>query len=137
MLEFLATACAAVFTGGAVFVSIVLLPAMLEAGAPVVSGLFAPMYRRAAPVQAGLAIVGALSGLLAAISGAGWDFLLGAVLLGAIVPFTLLRMRPVDDRLLALAPGSEEAPAVLREWSRLHWVRSGCGLLALLFYLLG
>jgi hypothetical protein len=52
------------------------------------------MYRRAAPFQGGLAILGSVSGVIAWASGAGALWLLAAVLLGAVVPFTLLGRRP-------------------------------------------
>lgn len=137
MLELLATACAGIFAGAAIYVSIVQHPAALELGGPAPARLFPPMYRRAAPMQGGLAGLGALAGLLAALLGSGLAWLLGALLLGSVVPYTLLRIKPVNDRLLdpALDPAAPEVPELLAQWGRLHGVRSLAGGLAFLCFL--
>lgn len=137
MLEFLATACATIFAGAAIYISVVQHPAALDAGTEIARALFRPMYRRAAPMQAGLAVVGSLAGLLAWLSGSGWPWLIGALLLGSVVPFTLLRIKPVNDQLLGLDADVPDASTLLRRWGRLHWVRSGCGAAGALLYLLG
>jgi len=110
MLELLATACAGLFAGAAVFVSAVQHPAALESGTRVAGPLFPPFYRRAASMQAGLAVVGSLAGILAWLSGSGAGWLVGSLLLGSVIPFTLVAMRDVNARLLApeLDPGHPE-----------------------------
>lgn len=138
MNEFLATLCAGIFAGAAIYVSAVQHPAAVEAGRPVAAALFPPMYRRAAPIQGGLAVVGSISGLLAWISGSGASWLLGALLLGSVVPLTLLVIKPVGDRLLVpgLDPEAPELPDLLRRWGRLHALRSASSALAFLLFLL-
>lgn len=137
MLELIATACAAVFAGAAIYVSIVQHPAVLELGDDFAARFFPPMYRRAAPVQAGLALVGSLAGLSAALLGSGLAWLVGALLLGSVVPFTLVWIKPVNDRLLDpdLDPADLEIPELLSRWGRLHGVRSAAGALSLLCFL--
>jgi anthrone oxygenase-like protein len=51
--------------------------------------------------------------------------LVAGLLLGAVVPFTLLVIRPTNERLLdpTLDPGSAEAAALLHRWARLHALR--------------
>lgn len=139
MLEFFATACSGVFAGAAIYISVVQQPAALEAGGGVAAALFPPMYRRAARMQASLAVVGSLSGLLAWLSGAGLLWLAGAVLLGFVIPFTLLRIKPVNDQLLApgLDPAAPEVAELVRTWGRLHRIRSASSALAFLVFLLG
>jgi hypothetical protein len=60
----------------------------------------------------------------------------GLVIL-AVVPYTLLVIRPTNDRLLV--PGrdlaSDETRRLLEQWGPLHAVRSGLGLLASVVYL--
>ncbi|MGH7571391.1 MAG: DUF1772 domain-containing protein [Gemmatimonadota bacterium] len=131
-LEILATACAGLFAGAAIYVSVAEHPARLECGGAVAVREFAPSYRRAAIMQASLAVLG----LLAAV-GAWWrvghaGLLVGGLLLGAVVPFTLLFIAPTNKRLLepTLDPESAEAAALLRRWGRLHAVRSVLGTLA-------
>lgn len=139
MTELLARACAAVFTGAAIYISVVQHPAALESGTEVASAFFPPMYRRAAPMQASLAVIGSLSGLVAWLQGSGICWLIGAVLLGSVVPLTLLRIKPVNDQLLAPGRGPQDPATaeLLRRWGRLHWLRSGSSAAALLLYLLG
>ena len=83
-------------------------------------------------MQASLAVIG----LLAAI-GAWWRtghtaILVGGVVLGAVVPFTLLVILPTNRRLLSpsLNLDSAEAAALLQRWGWLHAVRSVLGGLA-------
>ncbi len=65
--------------------------------------------------------------------------LIGGLVLGAVVPFTLLVIYPTNHRLLAptLAPESPEAEALLRRWGHLHAVRTLLGVLAFAILLAG
>lgn len=139
VFELLATACSGVFAGAAVYISLVQHPAAAEAGRSVATSYFRPMYRRAAPMQASLAVVGSLGGLLAWFSDSGVAWLVGALLLGSAVPLTLVLIKPVNDRLLApsLDPEAPEVPELLRRWGRPHRLRSTSSLLALLLFALG
>ena len=139
MLEFLATACSGIFAGAAIYVSVVQHPAVLQVGNAIAAKSFPPMYRRATPMQAGLAVVGSLSALLAWLTGSGVLWLLGALVLGFVVPFTLFAIKPVNDQLLApgLDLSAPEVPELLRRWGVLHRVRSGSSALAFLLFLLG
>ncbi|HEY7470914.1 MAG TPA: DUF1772 domain-containing protein [Gemmatimonadota bacterium] len=104
----------------------------MECGTALAVRQFAPSYRRAALLQASLAIVGLAFAVAAWWRGAHVAVLAGGLLLGAVVPFTLLFVRPVNKRLLAHRVGvdSVEATALLRRWGRLHVVRTLLGLLA-------
>ncbi|HEY7462656.1 MAG TPA: DUF1772 domain-containing protein [Gemmatimonadota bacterium] len=138
-LAFLATLCAGTFAGAAIYVSFVEHPARLERGVPFALRQFGPSYRRAAVMQASLAIVGFLSAL------GGWIlvtdplFLAGGTLLGATVPYTILVILPTNKQLLdpALDSGSPRAARLLTRWSRLHALRSAMGGLAFAFLLAG
>lgn len=139
ILAFLATLCAGTFAGAAIYVSFVEHPARLECGVPFALRQFGPSYRRAAVMQASLAIVGFLTAL------GGWLlvreplFLAGGTLLGVTVPFTILVILPTSQQLLdrALDSGSPRAAELLTRWSRLHAVRSAMGGLAFAFLLAG
>lgn len=131
-MAILATLCAGLFAGAAIYINVAEHPARLACGTALAVREFAPSYRRAAKMQASLAILG----LLAAV-GAWWrtghiGFLVGGALLGAVVPFTLLVIAPTNNRLLepSLDPESAEAASLLRRWGRLHAVRSVLGALA-------
>ena len=137
MPEFIAVFCSGVFFGAALYITVVQHPATLEAGASFAGRFFAPMYRRAYAMQVVLAVLGTLAALWAWWQGSGFLWLLGALLLFAVVPFTFIRIMPVNNQLLA--PGRDpEAPdteALLRRWGLLHSVRtvlSGIAFVALL-----
>jgi len=126
MLAFLAVACAGLFAGAAVYITFVEHPARVECGAATALRQFAPSYRRATRMQASLAVVGSASALAAWLGGGGSTFFFAGVLLGAVVPFTLVVIYPVNGRLLdpGLAPTSAEADELLARWGWLHAVRS-------------
>ena len=89
-------------------------------------------------MQAGPALVGSVSGLLTWLAGSGGLWLAGAMLLGFVVPFTLLRLKPINDRLLApdLDPEGPELRELLQQWGQLHRIRSLTSSLAFLLFLL-
>jgi len=124
-----ATAAAGLFAGAAVYVTAVEHPARLECGQALAVKEFGPSYRRAAVMQGGLAALGLLAGLVTWYQGAGRAWLVGAILLGALIPYTLLVIMPTNRRLLdpTLDSGSAEARELLSWWSRLHAVRTVVG----------
>jgi hypothetical protein len=136
--KLLATLCCGVFFGAALYISLVQHPAALETGNDFARRFFRPMYRRAAVLQASLALVGCAGGIAAWLSGAGHLWLAAAVLIGSAVPFTLIVIKPVNDALLQ---GRELAPAELRallvRWGYLHWARTAASGFAFLLCLIG
>lgn len=135
----LATVCAGLFAGAAIYISAVEHPARLACGTAVAIRQFAPSYRRATIMQASLAVVGFLAAVAAWWRTDQWTFLVGGFLLGAIVPFTLVVIFPTNQQLLSpdLDHESAEAGALLRRWGQLHAVRSLLGGLAFIVLLVG
>ncbi len=68
---------------------------------------FAPSYQRAAIMQAVLAIVGTLAGLIAAWQLGDVAATVGAFILGSVVPFTLIVIFPTNKRLRSDAEGEQ------------------------------
>lgn len=132
LLEAVATLCGGLFAGAALYISLVEHPARLECGIEVAIVEFGPSYRRAARMQAALAAVGFLAAIIASLLGRSLLVLVGGLLLGSVIPFTLLVIYPTNERLLdpALDRRSEQAKALLDRWGRLHAVRSVLGMLA-------
>jgi hypothetical protein len=130
--EFVATICAGLFAGAAIYITFVEHPARLECGTALAATQFGPSYRRASVMQASLAALGFVSALAAWAGGGGRPALLGGVLLGLVIPFTLVVILPTNKRLLdpALDRTSSEAAALLARWGRLHAVRSAASGLA-------
>jgi hypothetical protein len=64
-------------------------------------------------------------------------WLVAGVLLGSVIPFTLIVILPTDKRLLSpeLDRRSAEAERLLARWNALHAVRSMLTGLALLLFL--
>jgi len=121
-----ATVAAGLFAGAAVYVTVAEHPARVECGPTLAIKEFGPSYRRAAVMQGGLAVIGLVAGVVAWSRGSGAGWLVGGLLLGAMVPFTLVVIMPTNRRLLdrELEGGSGEARDLLRRWGRLHAVRT-------------
>ncbi len=136
--KFIATFCGTLFTGAAVYINLVEHPARMGCGTKIAATVWAPSYKRATVMQASLAVASFLAGLLAWALGWGVMWLLGAVLIGSVVPFTFIAIMPINHQLLALGRdlASSETRMLLEKWGRLHAVRSVLGLMASVVYIL-
>ena len=136
LFEFMATSCASLFAGAALYISVAEHPARMGLEIRVAVLQWAPSYARATWLQAPLALLSSLCGAAAWILGAGAAWLLAAVLIGLVVPFTLLVIMPTNHALLTPGRdlGSTETRALLERWGRLHAVRTALSLLAALLY---
>jgi hypothetical protein len=137
-LEIIATLVSALFAGAALYINVVEHPARMSCGTHVAATEWAPSYRRATWLQAPLAIVGLLSGTAAWLLGSSVSWLAGALLLGSVVPFTLIAIKPTNTLLLSstLDRGSEQAHELLRKWNTLHAVRTVLSLMSLVVFLI-
>ena len=88
-------------------------------------------------MQATLAAVGLLSSIAAWIAGATFWWLVGGIVLGSVIPFTLIVILPTNKKLLSptLDRRSVEAERLLARWGTLHAVRSILSGVALLLFL--
>jgi hypothetical protein len=138
LFEFIATLCAGLFAGASIYITFVEHPARLDCGTELAVTEFGPSYRRAAVMQASLAAVGFPAALMAWLQRRGLLLLLGGLLLGAVIPFTLLVIFPTNKRLLdsGLDRRSAEAAELLERWGQLHAIRSvlGAGAFGLLIW---
>jgi hypothetical protein len=133
----LALAVAALFTGAALYVNFVEQPARLGLDDRALLAEWKPAYRRGAVMQASLALVGFLLGAIAWWQTDRLAFLVGALLMLAPWPWTLLFIKPTNDALLAtdLAKAGPTTRTLLIKWNRLHAVRTLLGALALISFL--
>jgi hypothetical protein len=129
---------AGIFAGAAIYINLVEHPARVSCGTALALTQFRPAYRRGAVMQASLALVGMLAGIGAWLVGDGLAWLAGGLLLGAVIPLTLIVIFPTNARLLdpALDPNSPQAAALLRRWAMLHSLRSALGLAAFIVFAL-
>ena len=88
-------------------------------------------------MQASLAILGFLLGLLAWWQTGDWRWLLGAILIVANWPYTLIAIMPTNNKLMAISL-EQAGPAsrtLMQSWGRLHGVRTALGILATAVFL--
>jgi len=135
--EFVAVLSCSLFTGAAVYVSLVEHPARMQCGVEIAATEFPPSYRRATVMQVTSATLGLLSSIAAWLAGATFWWLVGGIVLGSVMPFTLIVILPTNKRLLSpeLDRRSAEAERLLARWSSLHAVRSVLSTMALLLFL--
>jgi uncharacterized membrane protein len=138
ILESLAVFCSGLFTGASLYINLVEHPARMFCGPALALTEFAPSYKRATVMQASLAALGSLCAVAAWLSGASLGWLIGGMLLGAVIPFTLIVIFPTNHKLLdpALANDASLALQLLTRWGRLHAVRSGLSLAAFVLFVL-
>jgi len=132
LFEILATLAAGLFAGAAVYINLVEHPARMLLDTRSAAAQWAPSYGRATLMQAPLAVMGFLCGTAAWYVGSGTAWLAAGLLLGAVVPFTLIVIMPTNRRLLdpSRDRDSSETRALLDHWAKLHAVRSVLGLAA-------
>jgi hypothetical protein len=132
MFGHLALIAAAIFAGAALYVSVVEQPARLLLDDRALLTEWQPSYKRGAAMQAPLALLGCLLGVIAWWQTSHPGFLVGAVAMIAPWPWTLIGIKPTNDALLATRPdqAGPQTRALVVKWSGLHGVRTALGALA-------
>jgi uncharacterized membrane protein len=131
-LQFVAAFCTAIFAGAALYINVVEHPARMRGDTRSALTQWAPSYKRATRMQAPLAVIGLCTAMAAWLLGASVWWLVAGLLIGAVVPVTLIGIMPTNRMLLATDPeaASAEARVVLERWSQLHAVRTALSLVA-------
>ena len=133
----LALTVATLFTGAAIYVNVAEQPARLRLDDRALLTEWKPSYRRGAAMQASLALVGFVLGIVAWWQVSHPGFVVGAIAIIAPWPWTLLVIKPVNDALLATTPerAGPASRALIERWGGLHAVRTALGALASLAFL--
>jgi hypothetical protein len=128
----LALIASAIFAGAAFYVNFAEQPARLMLDDRALLTEWKPSYKRGAAMQAPLALVGFVLGVVAWWQTSHLAFLLGAIAIIAPWPWTLIVIKPVNDALLATEPEAAGPPtrALVVNWGGVHAVRTVMGGLA-------
>jgi hypothetical protein len=128
----LALIAAALFTGAALYVSACEQPARLHLDDNALLTQWKPAYKRGTAMQAPLAIVGALLGVIAWWQTGDWRWPFGGAIILLNWPYTFLVIMPVNNALLALDETGNDprCRASIEQWGRLHAGRTALGILA-------
>ena len=134
----LAPITAALFSGAAFYVNFVEQPARLELDDRSLLAEWKPAYRRGYIMQATLAAIGAVLGILAWWLTGKFGYIAGAVLIVANWPWTFFGIFPINHALMAteLAEAGAETRALLVKWNKLHSMRTVLGVLATVSFLI-
>jgi hypothetical protein len=137
VLTFAAAFAASLFAGAALYINLAEHPARLCLDTKAAAIQWAPSYKRATWLQAPLAVLSAVCGVGAWFLGAGGAWLVAAMFVGAVVPFTFIVIMPTNHKLLEAGRdlSSTETRDLLKRWGRLHAVRTLLSLLAAAIYL--
>lgn len=133
----LALVLAAAFAGAAFYINFAEHPARLGLDDANLLKQWRPSYAAGYTMQATLAVASGGFGLLAAWVTKDWRWIVGAFLIVANWPYTLIGIMPTNHRLNAIAENDAgpQSRAMLESWGRLHAVRTALGGLATAAYL--
>src|SRR5262245_41033890 len=137
-LQFVATLSAGLFAGAAAYITFVEHPARMQCGIDLAVSEFGPSYHRATMMQAPLAAIGLLCGTVASFVGGHALWAIGGIVLGAVIPLTLIVILPTNKKLLdpSLDKDPSLAEQLLNRWGRLHALRTILSTVAFLIFLI-
>ena len=136
VLQFIAVLSSAIFAGAAIYINVAEHPARMGCDTKTAATVWAPSYKRAYVMQASLAVLSFVTGVAIWLLGGGSMWLVAAIFIGAVIPFTFIIIMPTNQQLLAPERdlNSAETRELLVKWGKLHAVRSILSFIALVIY---
>lgn len=133
----IALVLSAAFAGAAFYINFAEQPARLGLDDKNLLAQWKPSYAAGFTMQASLAVVSGVLGLLAAWLTADWRWVVGALLMLANWPYTILAIMPTNKKIEAIPndEGGTVSRTLIMRWGTLHAVRTGLGCAATLAYL--
>jgi hypothetical protein len=137
LIGLLALVFAALFAGAAFYINFAEQPARLNLEPKQLLKQWAPSYKSGFIMQSTLAVLSGLAGIYTYTQTQDWRWIIGAVLILANWPYTLLVIMPTNKKLLATneADINENTVQLIRHWGKLHAVRTILGLSATGFFI--
>ena len=127
----LALAFAAAFSGAALYINLVEQPARLALDDSALLSEWRPSDRRGFAMLASLALIAAALALTAYFQTQDVRWLIGAIIVIAIWPYTFFAMVPMNNRILNISAGeSGAARELVRTWGQLEYGQTAIGLVA-------
>jgi Anthrone oxygenase len=136
-LESLAVAGAAFFSGAAMYITLAEQPARLLLDNRNLLLEWQTSYPVGLRMQGSVVILAGFAAIWAWWLSRDWRWILGATLILANWPFTLLALQPVNATLMAISldQPAAESRALMQQWGNLHAIRSGLGMFAMVTFL--
>jgi uncharacterized membrane protein len=122
----------AMFAGAALYINLAEHPARMALPAAQARAQWAPAYARGYVMQASLAMLSGVAGVVVWWRWGATAPLVGGLLMLANWPWTLVAIMPVNRALLTISDNGndEKIGALLARWNMLHAVRTALGLMA-------
>ncbi len=133
----LALAATAAFAGAAFYITVAEQPARLGLDDGAMLAQWKPSYKRGMDMQGTLALIAAALGFTGWWLSGDWRWGVGAALVLANWPYTLIAVMPTNRRLKAIANAQADGASrrLIAAWGRLHAVRTLLGIAAAGAYL--
>lgn len=134
----LALIVSAIFTGAAIYINLVEQPARLKLADEPLLMEWRPSYKRGFAMQATLAIIAGVLGIIALLLTKNWFYFWGAILILANWPYTLFAIMPTNKKLMSPQTdiNHSEIRNLILYWGKLHAIRSLLGICSTILFLI-
>jgi uncharacterized membrane protein len=136
-LQVAAVLSCSLFAGAALYINVAEHPARMQCGTELAATVFGPSYRRAAVMQVALALMATIAGVMSWLFTDSLLWMVGALVIFAVIPFTLIAILPTNKQLLSpdLDRRSVHTHRLLVRWGYLHTVRTAASLIATFIFI--